>query len=230
MAARRPALKMSEPSRPAHTFILLQWLQAEATKKLIDAARSGDLMQVAVLFALGADIETRDEVSAAEGYWCPSLFSSTSYLPPPQPDPLLASARTKTLTPRCLPPQPSPLFHASLLAVLALCSPFHQDGCTALYIASHGGQLDVVKYLVEHGADVNAAREVSPSRGRRAPSSAREDCTPPLARLLTCGALPCARLSIRTATRPSTSPRRTATSRLSSTWWSTAQMSTPLPR
>ena len=133
-------------------------MQAEATKKLIDAATSGDLKQVVLLLSLGADMETRDEVSAAEGYWCPSLFSSTSYLPPPQPDPLLAS----------------------LPAVHALCSPFNQDGRTVLYVASWKGKLDVAKYLVEHGADVNAANKVSPSRGRRAPSSAREDCTPPL--------------------------------------------------
>ena len=67
MAARRPALKMSEPSRPAHTFILLQWLQAEATKKLIGAATSGDLKQVVLLLSLGADIEIKDEVSDIKG-------------------------------------------------------------------------------------------------------------------------------------------------------------------
>ena len=52
---------MSEPSRPAHTFILLQWLQAEATKKLIGAATSGYLKQVVLLLSLGADIKTKDE-------------------------------------------------------------------------------------------------------------------------------------------------------------------------
>ena len=61
-----------------------------------------------------------------------------------------------------------------------MCSPFHQNGTTALYIASHNGPLDVVNYLVEHGADVNAAANVSPSEEAGARQAVHARTAPPL--------------------------------------------------
>lgn len=47
--------------------------------------------------------------------------------------------------------------------LMCVCCPVCQSSATALIAASDGGHIDVLKYLAERGADVNATGYVSSS-------------------------------------------------------------------
>ena len=53
--------------RPSPPLVQPSCLQREASGKLVSAAEGGDLQQVLIILALGADINTPDRVGAAAG-------------------------------------------------------------------------------------------------------------------------------------------------------------------
>ena len=55
--------------------------------------------------------------------------------------------------------QPGITFHLTVQPLVMMTFVL-QDGCSPLYGASFGGHLDVVKTLLEAGANINQAKEV----------------------------------------------------------------------